>query len=389
MLKVSYIKIYKCKNRYREREPRGVGALCPLPGGASATFPFFILFCVCGFFFYKKTPNKNKIPAGSRVWKSSGMERGLSSSSEGFWHLQPLPPVLALLELLPGEGAGEGGGKLWGWGGGAPAPKMPGFIWECPGAGGIWGPPLQRGHALAPKWEQGNSWSPPAPPRALPPPPPHFHSRGHPRTPTLLGPSGLPRSCCWGTTPHFPPSGDPRAPSSPDVSGAGRGGCGRKNGKDRALPRQEEHKTLWGFFPKLSLFPTPFFCLFSGATSSGATTKSLSVPRVPAVLPPRSRPAELRTFSFFPIIIINIINSNAGCKKQNQLSPPEEAPVVPPRAVSRPLCPRPSQGAAPLPRDREPRQENGWKKTRSKEKNIKTTPAKVQCLQGRAVGVQG
>lgn len=108
------------------------------------------------------------------------------------------------------------------------------------------------------------------------------------------------------------------------MSGAGRGGCGRKNGKDRALPRREEQdpgKPFLGFFSKLSLFPTPFFLFFSGATSSGATTKPSSVPRVPAVLPPRFRPAELRRFAFFPIIII-IINSNAGCNKKNQLFPP-------------------------------------------------------------------
>lgn len=104
----------------------------------------------------------------------------------------------------------------------------------------------------------------------------------------------------------------------------------RKGPSPPTAGRAGSWKTLFGYvFPSCPYFQHTFFFFFSGATSSGATTKPSSVPRVPAVLPPRSRPAELRRFSFFPIIIIIII-SNAGCNKKNQLFPPKEASVVPP-----------------------------------------------------------
>lgn len=137
----------------------------------------------------------------------------------------------------------------------------------------------------------------------------------------------------WGgSTPHTPVLGWNPGRAARMCLGQEEEGVGGRTertepshgGKSRIL-----ENPFWVCFSKLSLFPTHFFFFFSGATSSGATTKPSSVPRVPAVLPPRSRPAELRRFSFFPIIIIIII-SNAGCNKKNQLFPPKEASVVPP-----------------------------------------------------------
>ncbi|XP_054150714.1 uncharacterized protein LOC128949871 isoform X2 [Melozone crissalis] len=205
--------------------------------------------------------------------------------------------------------------------------------------------------------------------------------------PAPLGPCGARPRAAAGNNPRFP-FGDPplhpeprwgRAPQgSRDGAGAGRGGCGRKNGKDRALPRREEQdpaKPFLGVF--LQTVPVSSSLIFlSGATSSGATTKPSSVPNVPAVLPPRSRPAELRRCSFFPIITIIIINSNAGCNKKNQLFSPEEAPVVPPGL-------RPSPSVHDLPMEQLHFHGTGSlaKKTAGKNqdprKKIKTTPAKA------------
>lgn len=303
MLKVSYIKIYKCKNRYREREPRGGWggrALRPLPG--ELLLPFLFL---C--FFYKKKPqNQNKIPASRWLPELPGVEKlgdgdGAAASvplqrlSRGILAPpQPLPLVLALLELLRDTGSRKrlGGCPEWealgvGRGGRSPralggknarfpcgnGPGQVGFVeWGDPG-----GPPLctspeiKGGGCLDPKMGAGKFLASSIPsPSSAPPPPPRTHSRGRSRgpdpaqlTPKLL-PGNNPRFPLWGIhTPHPQPRfGMEPGQGSRDVSGAGRGGCGRKNGKDRALPRREEQdpgKPCVGFFSsKLSLFP-PFF----------------------------------------------------------------------------------------------------------------------------------
>lgn len=313
------------------------------------------------------------------------MERGLSSSPEGFWHLpSPCPLSWLCWSCSREKGGRRRGWEALGWGGGAPAPKTPGFIWEWPGAGGIWGPP-SRGVTPGPKMGAGKFLVTSSP--SLSSSSSSFPFPGSPQDPHPAGTLGAHPEAAAGEQPHISPLlGTPEPRAARMCPGQEEEGVGGRTGRTEPSHGRKSTKPFWGFFSKLSLFPTPFFCLFSGATSSGATTKTLSVPRVPAVLPPRSRPAELRTFSFFPIIIIIIINSNAGCKKQNQLSPPEEAPVVPPRAVSRPLCPRPSQGAAPLPRDREPRQENGWKKTKIQGKKHKNNTCQGPVPAGEGSG---
>lgn len=76
---------------------------------------------------------------------------------------------------------------------------------------------------------------------------------------SLQGPPGSPQSCCSGTIP-ISRSGDPFVP------GAGRGGCGRKSGKDGALPGREEQDPakpfLVVFLTSSPYFQHPFFFLF-------------------------------------------------------------------------------------------------------------------------------
>lgn len=231
--------------------------------------------------------------------------------------------------------------------------KRPIRLWDRPRAGGIRGSaaipgglpsaPPERGVSPRPQnWEQVSSRSAPSL-SSTPPSPARFHTLRSLQDPTPVrprwrgGPPAAweqPQICpFWGgSTPHTPVLGWNPGRAARMCLGQEEEGVGGRTertepshgGKSRIL-----ENPFWVCFSKLSLFPTHFFFFFSGATSSGATTKPSSVPRVPAVLPPRSRPAELRRFSFFPIIIIIII-SNAGCNKKNQLFPPKEASVVPP-----------------------------------------------------------
>lgn len=380
MLKVSYIKIYKCKNRYREREPGeagGAGPCAPSPG----SFCCLSFFCVCVFFLQKnpKSEQDSRFPQAPGARGSSS-----SSSPEPSRGIPAAPLLLALLELLPGKGSRRGVGSTARCGGAAP--HRPGrenaqlLCGNGPGQVGSRGPPLcaprERGGSRpdpktgAGKFLVSSSPSSSAPPRpgVVPGPPP------------CSGPAGL------APNPGFPLGGihtlQPTAPTW-DGTRAGRPGCawGRKRRvweEERKGPgpptagRARSWKTLfWVFFSKLSLFPTPLFFL-AGSHLQQCHNRTPRVPRVPAALPPRSRPAELQRFSFFPIITI-IINSNAGCNnKKNQLFPPEEAAIVPQGCVPAPLSTTfPWSSSTPTGQGALPRN------NQDPRKNIKTTPAEA------------
>lgn len=153
-------------------------------------------------------------------------------------------------------------------------------------------------------------------------------SSSDPQPGSLPGPrpsSAHPKAAAWEQSP-IPPLGDPHpAPTAPfwDGTRAGQPGCvwGRKRRvweEERKGPspptagRAGSWKTLCGFFFLQAVPISNTLSFLVRSHLQRCHNKTLECPSCPCGASPCSRPAELRRFSFFPIITI-IINSNAGC----------------------------------------------------------------------------
>lgn len=149
MLKVSYIKIYKCKNRYREREPGGAGGAGPCaPSPGSFCCLSFLFFLVWFVFFFTKNPQiKTRFPLAPGCGKARGWRWGswFSSSPEAFPRdSAPWSWLCWSFSREKGEQEEAGGmsrvGSTGWWGGCSPGrEKHPIYLWEWPRAGGIGG----------------------------------------------------------------------------------------------------------------------------------------------------------------------------------------------------------------------------------------------------------
>ncbi|XP_054150717.1 translation initiation factor IF-2-like isoform X3 [Melozone crissalis] len=301
MLKVSYIKIYKCKNRYQEREPGGAGGAgpcAPSPG----SFCCLSFFCV---FFKKKNQPQIKtrflLPAGSRScraserssgwrWGSSSVPRG-RGSSPGSWHGWSFSRDSRGQRDRAGLGSTE---RAWG---GCSAPALGGQVGTARGrwgwmarAGGD-GRPGQVGMNGPGRWDaQPSSHAGGSP---LPRPQNGSREVGGP----LLGPCparalrGSPQSCCWeqsqisfwGSTPA------PRAPLGTSPAGQPGRGWGRKRRvweEERKGPSPPPAggagscKTLFGgFSPNCPCFQLPYF--FVRSHLQRCHNKTLECPECP------------------------------------------------------------------------------------------------------------
>lgn len=327
MLKVSYIKIYKCKNRYRERETGlgGAGPCAPSPG-SFCRLSFFL--CV---FFTKKTPNKNKIPASRWLPELPSVEALRDGGgAAGLVPLQRLSRgVLAPPQRLPRglgsagasprkRGAGKAGGgsqtgKHWGvvvgWGGHSPhalAGKTPhSFVGS---AQGRWDPWLSGDPGGLPSAPPGEGESRPDPKTGSGEVLGHLHplpelnsspcSVPHPgvipRTPPQSDPAGLTPKLLLGNNPRLPLLGGSTAHTPVLGWNPGRAarmclgqeeeGVGGRTertepshgGKSRIL-----ENPFWVFFSKLSLFPTPFFFVFFRSHLQQCHNKTLECPSCP------------------------------------------------------------------------------------------------------------
>lgn len=233
MLKVSYIKIYKCKNRYREREPGGAGGAgpcAPSPG----SFCCLSFFCVCVFFLQKNPKIRTRFPPAPGA-------RGSSSSSS------PAPGA------SPGKGKQEKGGKHW---------------VELRGEGNA---QFLCGNGPG---RVGSRGAPPAPPSLGGSRPDPKRGAGKfllgsiPRSSAPPRPGAIPRRSFLPGSPQIPdfPSRGIHTRHPRPALGCERGRKRRVWEEERKGPgpptagRAGSWKTLFGdFFSKLSLFPTPFY----------------------------------------------------------------------------------------------------------------------------------
>lgn len=295
--------------------------------------------------------------------------------------------VSALPELLPGKRERErlGGSPDWEALGGGRSPhalagKTPhSFVGPAQGRWDSWlsgdpgGPPLctpgEGGLAPTPKLGAGKFSVRPLPelnssfPCSVPHP--EVIAGPHPSQTPL---EGRP-PCCLGTTPDLPLLGGIHTPhprfgmepgqGSPDVSGAGRGGCGRKNGKDRALPRREEQdpgKPFLGmFFQAVPISNTLFFFFFQepppAVPQQNPRVSLVSLrcfPLAPGRLSSADSPfSQLLLLLLFPTLAV-IKKINFSPPRRLQLSPQGRVPLSMtfPRSDSTPT----GQGALPRKR---------------------------------------